>query len=265
MFFINCIAAHFFNKPIEDRVLATSYASDYKEKQAVFDGILQSKQALTASLTSADFQSEDIKSRMVAFNEQELKVRNEAKEVIRQALPDAETNDRDYVFLHFVLNYLPVGLIGLLLAVVFSATMSSTSAELTALASTSTIDWFQRLNKNTLSGEQVIFYTRAFTLLWGIFAIAFAMYGSMFENLIQFVNLIGSLFYGTILGVFLCAFYLKYLHGSAVFIAAIISEIVVITLYNITDIGFLWFNLIGCGLVVSLASIWTAGRSLVKA
>lgn len=255
----------FFNKPIEDRVLATSYASDYKEKQAVFDGILQSKQALTASLTSADFQSEDIKSRMVAFNEQELKVRNEAKEVIRQALPDAETNDRDYVFLHFVLNYLPVGLIGLLLAVVFSATMSSTSAELTALASTSTIDWFQRLNKNTLSGEQVIFYTRAFTLLWGIFAIAFAMYGSMFENLIQFVNLIGSLFYGTILGVFLCAFYLKYLHGSAVFIAAIISEIVVITLYNITDIGFLWFNLIGCGLVVSLASIWTAGRSLVKA
>lgn len=198
--FINCIAAHFFNKPIEDRVLATSYASDYKEKQAVFDGILQSKQALTASLTSADFQSEDIKSRMVAFNEQELKVRNEAKEVIRQALPDAETNDRDYVFLHFVLNYLPVGLIGLLLAVVFSATMSSTSAELTALASTSTIDWFQRLNKNTLSGEQVIFYTRAFTLLWGIFAIAFAMYGSMFENLIQFVNLIGSLFYGTILG-----------------------------------------------------------------
>lgn len=255
----------FFNKPIEDRVLATSYASDYKEKQAVFDGILQSKQALTASLTSADFQSEDIKSRMVAFNEQELKVRNEAKEVIRQALPDAETNDRDYVFLHFVLNYLPVGLIGLLLAVVFSATMSSTSAELTALASTSTIDWFQRLNKNTLSGEQVIFYTRAFTLFWGIFAIAFAMYGSMFENLIQFVNLIGSLFYGTILGVFLCAFYLKYLHGSAVFIAAIISEIVVITLYNITDIGFLWFNLIGCGLVVSLASIWTAGRSLVKA
>ena len=255
----------FFNKPIEDRVLATSYASDYKEKQAVFDGILQSKQALTASLTSADFQSEDIKSRMVAFNEQELKVRNEAKEVIRQALPDAETNDRDYVFLHFVLNYLPVGLIGLLLAVVFSATMSSTSAELTALASTSTIDWFQRLNKNTLSGGQVIFYTRAFTLLWGIFAIAFAMYGSMFENLIQFVNLIGSLFYGTILGVFLCAFYLKYLHGSAVFIAAIISEIVVITLYNITDIGFLWFNLIGCGLVVSLASIWTAGRSLVKA
>ena len=255
----------FFNKPIEDRVLATSYASDYKEKQAVFDGILQSKQALTASLTSADFQSEDIKSRMIAFNEQELKVRNEAKEVIRQALPDAETNDRDYVFLHFVLNYLPVGLIGLLLAVVFSATMSSTSAELTALASTSTIDWFQRLNKNTLSGEQVIFYTRAFTLLWGIFAIAFAMYGSMFENLIQFVNLIGSLFYGTILGVFLCAFYLKYLHGSAVFIAAIISEIVVITLYNITDIGFLWFNLIGCGLVVSLASIWTAGRSLVKA
>lgn len=255
----------FFNKPIEDRVLATSYASDYKEKQAVFDGILQSKQALTASLTSADFQSEDIKSRMVAFNEQELKLRNEAKEVIRQALPDAETNDRDYVFLHFVLNYLPVGLIGLLLAVVFSATMSSTSAELTALASTSTIDWFQRLNKNTLSGEQVIFYTRAFTLLWGIFAIAFAMYGSMFENLIQFVNLIGSLFYGTILGVFLCAFYLKYLHGSAVFIAAIISEIVVITLYNITDIGFLWFNLIGCGLVVSLASIWTAGRSLVKA
>ena len=87
----------------------------------------------------------------------------------------------------------------------------------------------------------------------------------MFEHLIQFVNLIGSLFYGTILGVFLCAFYLKYLHGSAVFIAAIISEIVVITLYNITDIGFLWFNLIGCGLVVSLASIWTAGRSLVKA
>ncbi len=120
------------------------------------------------------------------------------------------------------------------------------------------IDWAQRLNVNKLSEGQVIRYTRWFTVFWGIFAVGFAWYASLFENLIQFVNLVGSLFYGTILGVFISAFYLKFLKGSAVFYAAIASEITVITLNQTTKIGFLWYNLIGCALVILLATLYSA-------
>ncbi|MEO5581340.1 MAG: sodium:solute symporter, partial [Saprospiraceae bacterium] len=191
------------------------------------------------------------------LDKQESQVRSEAKTIIKKALPSAQTNDRDYIFLYFVLNHLPMGLVGLLLAVVFAATMSSTSAELSALAGTMAVDWAQRLSQNTLDSRRIIRYTRLFTVFWGMFAIVFAWYGNLFENLIQFVNLIGSLFYGTILGVFVAAFYFKYLKGTAVFYAAIITEVIVIILNKTTDIGFLWFNLIGCGLVISIASLFS--------
>lgn len=141
------------------------------------------------------------------------------------------------------------------MAVVFAATMSSTSAEITALASTTSIDWYQRLYKKEPDDLTAIRHMRIFTAIWGVIAIGFALYAGLFENLIQLVNLIGSLFYGTILGIFLTAFFLKSTTGTGVFIAAIISEIAVITLYNLSDIGFLWYNIVGCSLVAFFALI----------
>ncbi len=246
----------FFNKPIEDKVLQSSYASVYKEKQSALTLIIDQKKSIQSDLLQQDIASPTLKNQLKELNNAESTLRTEARSIIKQAVPAAETNDRDFIFLHFVLNHLPIGLIGLLLAVVFAATMSSTSAELSALASTMTVDWAQRLTPRSFDQQEIIKYTRMFTLLWGLFAIGFAMFGSLFENLIQFVNLIGSLFYGTILGVFVSGFYLKYLKGSSVFYAAVISEITVLILNKTTDIGFLWFNLIGCGLVIGLASLF---------
>lgn len=249
----------FFNQQVEAKILSSIHATAYQEKQMTLAEISKGKQEVQTQLLQAGTEDPGMRTRLQNLLQQENTVRTEGKAIIKQALPDTETNDRDFIFLHFVLNHLPMGLIGLLLAVVFAATMSSTSAEITALAGTSTIDWVHRLFKRRkLDDLMIIFLTRVFTVAWGLFAIGFAMYATLFENLIQFVNLIGSLFYGTILGVFLCAFYLKYTRGHAVFVAAILSEITVIALYNITDIGFLWFNLIGCGLVVLIALILSA-------
>ncbi len=252
----------FFNKQVEDRVLNSNFSNQYKEKQAALTAVFQEKLSIQNDLlknVTPDIQSS--RNRLDVLNAQELSLREESKDIIKQALPGTETNDRDYVFLHFVLNYLPKGLIGLLLAVVFSATMSSTSAEITALSTTTYIDWFKRLKKsNAVPATGSVNIIRMFTILWGVIAICFAMYAGLFENLIQFVNIIGSLFYGTILGIFLAAFFLKNVSGTAVFMAAIISEAVVIYLYNFSSIGFLWYNLIGCGLVMLgafiLSFIW---------
>ncbi len=246
----------FFNRPIEEKVLQTSLANTYKEKQASLNLVFDQKKIIQQDLLQQSIADPVLKNKLSDLNRQESTIRSEAKEIIKQAVPNAETNDRDFIFLHFVLNHLPIGLIGLLLAVVFAATMSSTSAELSALSSTTTIDWIQRLKKKEMDSQEIIAHSRLFTVVWGLFAIGFAMYGSLFENLIQFVNLIGSLFYGTILGVFVAGFYFKYLKGSSVFYAAIISETTILVLHKTTDIGFLWFNLIGCGLVIMLASIF---------
>ncbi len=248
----------FFNKPVEEKVLTTSFESQYRQKQAELKSILDLKsQKQKEFLTSY---SPTLSSEIKNLNAQEFKVRNEGKAIIKQALPKTETNDKDYVFLYFVLNQLPAGLIGLLLAVVFSATMSSTSAELSALAGTSVIDWFQRLKRRTFRPTELIVYKRWLILAWGIFAIMFAMYGNLIENLIQFVNLVGSLFYGTILGVFISAFYFKSIKSTPVFWGAIVSELVVFALNSFTDISFLWFNLIACALVIGIG--WAGSMSL---
>lgn len=170
-----------------------------------------------------------------------------------QANPKAETKDTDYIFITFIMNHLPHGLIGLLLAVIFSAAMSSTSSEINALASTTVVDIYKRYIRADGSDKHYVFISKAFTVGFGVLAIIFATWASLFENLIQLVNILGSLFYGTILGVFLCAFYIKYVKGNAVFIAALIAESCVITMWLTTDVPFLWFNVIGCLLVVVLA------------
>lgn len=184
-----------------------------------------------------------------------LSINDQAALLVASVSPDLETNDTDYVFITFVMNHLPSGIVGLLLAVIFSAAMSSTSSELNALASTTTVDIYKRSVNSKGSGSHYLKASRLFTLMWGLIAIAFATFASLVDNLIEFVNILGSLFYGTILGVFLAAFYIKYIKGTAIFIAALIAEATVIYLFFNYDIGYLWFNVIGCFGVVILAVI----------
>ena len=150
------------------------------------------------------------------------------------------------------MDHLPKGVVGLLLAVIFSAAMSSTASELNALASTTAVDIYKRSIKPAASGKHYVIASKLFTVFWGGLAILFAMYASLFENLIEFINILGSLFYGTILGVFLVAFYINYIQSNAVFIAAILAEIIVIVVFRTTGISYLWYTVIGCGSVVMI-------------
>ena len=178
--------------------------------------------------------------------------RQQAKDLITKVDPTQETNDKDYVFISFILGYLPTGLIGLLLAVIFSAATSSTASELNALAATSTVDLYQR-NVQDKTAAHYVTASRTFTFIWGIIAILFASIGNLFENLIQLVNIIGSVFYGTILGIFLVAIFIKYVQGKAVFWAALISEAIILCLFYSDVVSFLWLNVIGALLTVLFA------------
>ncbi|MEM6769565.1 MAG: sodium:solute symporter, partial [Bacteroidota bacterium] len=171
---------------------------------------------------------------------------------------EAIVEDRDYVFITFVINYLPIGLVGLLLAVIFSAAMSSTSSELSALATTSMIDIYKRSFVPDREDQHYFTTSKVLTIAWGCVALAFAAFANLFDNLIQAVNIIGSLFYGVILGVFAVAFFLKSIGGRAVLIAALVAQVFVAATfiadaYEVIDLAYLWLNLIGCMLTVLLA------------
>jgi len=195
---------------------------------------------------------------------QNLAQRAAAKELISKADPDQESNDKDYVFISFILNYLPTGLIGLLLAVIFSAAMSSTASELNALAATTTVDLYLRNNPNKSEAHYVL-ASKGFTLIWGLIALVFAAIGDLFENLIQLVNIIGSVFYGTILGIFLVALFFKSIKGKAVFWAAVLSETMILILFFNEAVSFLWLNLIGALITVLLGFLLQAFFKINKA
>ncbi len=241
-----------FNPKSLQAVQNSSYAESFRLLENKNQILQQKKQAI---LIHADFFSDtNLQEEFKLLNSQEKLQREEAKEIISKADSNIETNDKDYVFISYVLNYLPNGLIGLLLAVIFSAAMSSTASELNALAATTTVDLYRR----NLEGKSEIHYVNAskgFTLLWGVFAIAFASIGNLFENLIQLVNIIGSLFYGTILGVFLVALFIKNIKGKAIFYATILSETLIIAIYFQEVVSYLWLNLIGVVLTIIIAQV----------
>ena len=166
----------------------------------------------------------------------------------------SETNDTNYIFLSFVTRYLPVGLVGLILAAILSASMSASSSELNALASVTVIDIYKRLVRRNAPDRHYVRVSKAATVFWGVYAIAFAQFANHLGSLIEAVNIMGSLFYGTILGIFLIAFYFKRIGGNATFIAAIIAELTVLSCHFFTKIPYLWFTVIGCALVLSLAA-----------
>ncbi|HEX9980274.1 MAG TPA: sodium:solute symporter [Flavobacterium sp.] len=196
-----------------------------------------------------------LRKKLVALSGKEKDLREQARELISKADSKAEINDKDYVFLHFIINYLPQGLIGLLLAVILSAAMSSSASGLTALASTTAIDIYKRNIRGEKSEKHFVNATRFFTLVWGIIAILFACVGTLFENLIQLVNIVGSIFYGTVLGIFLVGFYIRSVAASAIFWGAVISQLAIFYIYYLDIVSFLWLNFIGALLTVLLSII----------
>ena len=233
----------------ELKAVKNTHAENFQAKKAKV-------QALVAALEEGNVSSSELNERVSAIKQHLAKRQQLDKEVaglIEKAAPDAKTENSDYVFLNFVVNYLPTGIVGLLLAVIFSAAMSSTAAELNALASTTTVDLYKRNRKAEQTDKHLLQASRIFTVLFGGLAITFALTASLFENLIEAINILGSLFYGTILGIFLVAFFIRNVGANATFIAALLAESLVLALYYTSDIGYLWFNFIGCTAVTVLS------------
>jgi len=250
----------FFNKVVKDKVYTTEFSEAFQlvEEQHgnKFDEKLGKIDELILAFDSDDEKQIDELSLEVKGLEQEMRdLENEASILISKADPSAETEDRDYIFLSFVMQHMPHGIVGLLLAVIFSAAMSSTSSELNALGSTTTIDFYKRNFSRNGSEREYLIASKVFTMIWGLLAISFAAFASQLENLIQAVNILGSLFYGTILGLFVVSFYIKFVKGTAVFIAGIIGQAFIVYCFFFTEIAYLNFNIIGTITVVLISVI----------
>ena len=201
--------------------------------------------------------SKKLESEIIELHKKEKKIRQNVKDISNEVGPSSiESNDLDYIFIFFILNYLPHGIIGLLLAVILSAAMSSTASELNALSTTTVIDIYKRNHNIKKSEKHYLKASKWFTVMWGLIAIIFASFGSLFENLIELVNLIGSIFYGTILGIFIVAFFFKQVKGNHVFYAACISQILIFIIYASSEIGYLWLNFIGAIITILLSNIF---------
>ncbi len=250
-----------FNPTNERMVMDSQYASEYKVLDQEKDLLMGQIQTLQLTYLDAEdpAQKDLLQKEISALNTRQLSLRKEARELILAADKDAETNDKDYVFIHFILTQLPVGLIGLLLAVILSAAMSSTASEINALGATTAVDLYQR-HRPGHSEKHYLKITRYFTLIWGVIAILVACTAPLFDNLIQLVNIIGSIFYGNILGVFLAAFFIRPIKGPSIFWAALINQAFVITLFvldlfEVIKLPYLWLNVIGCVAVIIIAFI----------
>ncbi|RKO70543.1 sodium:solute symporter [Sphingobacterium puteale] len=241
----------FFNQVEVQKLKESQYAASYQELEQKHTQLFQQRESLVNGLSTALDQEDrdDIeasRSALHQLNAQMQQVKDSTLTLIKKNNPAAETNDNNYVFLSFVTKAFPKGLIGLLIAVIFLASMGSTASAINSLASTTTIDIYKRFINRNATEKQDLFWSRIFTLIWGIFTVVIALYANRLGNLLEAVNILGSLFYGTILGIFIVAFYLHKIQGKAVFIAAVLSEIMVIGIWYLDKIPFLWLNLIGC-------------------
>lgn len=250
----------FFNPVEEANVKNSRYSQQYLTLNNQYEEVYSEKQSdIRKMLIAIENDNEDeatsYEKKIEAHHQKSEEIKNEAKQLIQKANNTADTNDTNYIFITFVVNFLPIGLIGLILAAIISASMSSTSAELNALASTTVVDIYKRMIKKDADDSHYLLVSKLATVFWGIYAIIFAMFANRLGTLIEAVNILGSLVYGTILGIFLVAFYFKKIGGTPTFIAALIAEAAVLSFYLFSDIPFLWFNVIGCVLVIGGALI----------
>lgn len=249
----NTSPLHFNPSAVKD-VLNSPYAQQYQDLQNKKNALEMAikEQQLNYAVLENESQKQTALIDIKTLQSQEITLRTASKDLIKKANPKAETNDKDYVFIHFILNNLPRGFIGLLLAVILSAAMSSTASELNALGSTTTIDLYKR-NIRGRSDKHYLWASKGFTMLWGIIAIAVACVANLFENLIELVNIIGSIFYGNVLGIFLLAFFFTYVKSRAVFIAAICTQVIIVYIWWIDLMPYLWLNVVGACLVIAIA------------
>jgi SSS family solute:Na+ symporter len=243
------------------------YKKEYQNLQKDLDKLSEDEKVINLlyiDQLNQDYDNPTLRKELVDLALKEKDLRAQAREIISKVDKNSETNDKDYVFFYFILHYLPKGLIGLLLAVIISAAMSSTASGLNALASTTAIDIYKRNVKGAKTDKHYLNATKFFTLMWGVIAIAFACIATLFENLIQLVNIIGSIFYGTVLGIFLVGFYIKKVQGKAIFYSAVISQTAIILIYYFAifiypsgeeKLGYLWLNFIGAMLTIVLSYV----------
>ena len=259
-----------FNPNNKIAIEKSKYKNEYHDLEKKLETLSEDKKVINLlyiDQLNQDYYNPILRKELVAISTKEKDLRDHAKEIILKADNDSETNDKDYVFFHFILNYLPKGLIGLLLAVIISAAMSSTASGLNALASTTAIDIYKRNVKEQKTEKHYLNVTKFFTFFWGIVAILFACVGTLFENLIQLVNIIGSIFYGTVLGIFLVGFYIKFIKAKAIFYSAFITQLTIFVIYYFSifiypsgeeKLGYLWLNFIGALMTIVLSALLQA-------
>jgi Na+/proline symporter len=231
------------------RALEARHAVAFSEKREEVEGLLR---AMRAGDEAAE---RDARDRVEAADDRMNDVRVEAIELLHRRDPAMDPSDTNFVFLRFIIDYLPQGVVGLLIVMVFFASMNSTSSELNALASTTVVDIYRRLIRSDATDRHYVFVAKLATVLWGAFAIGFAQYASRLGTLVEAVNILGSIFYGTILGIFLLAFYARRVSGTATFAAALVAEAVVVFCFFRLEISYLWYNLLGCAVVCVLAPV----------
>lgn len=230
------------------RAIEAQHASAVAQSQSAIRAWLQARAADDAAREAS------ARAAMIAADDRARAVRADAKAALAAADPRAKTKDSDYVFVTFILTQLPHGAVGLVVAVMFAAALSSKASELAALGTTTTIDFWRHFRPLAAADEaRNVRVARCFTAMWGVFAVAFALFAGFAENLIEAINILGSIFYGVLLGLFVVAFFLRRVGGSAVFFAAVTAQALVISMYFSLDIGYLWYNLIGCATCIGFS------------
>jgi Na+(H+)/acetate symporter ActP len=246
----------YFNQPAYERALENGYSPQLTQLQTQFDQVFTQKRAAIRAVSTASSNERDAAmTRLRELDAQAHSLRDQTKAVLTQAGVDPKSKESDYVFITFILQQMPHGVVGLLIAVILCATMSATAAALNALGTTTEVDFYRPLIRPNASDHHYVVAAQALTAAWGLIAIGVASFASLVENLIEAGNILGSVFYGSILGLFLTAFFIRRVTGSAVFFAALIAQTLVFVLFATTNIGYLWYNFIGCAAVLILAPI----------
>ena len=250
----------FFNRYELNKLEKSSYGLELEAIKKKYSQAFNEKQERVRALEEAiefDNQPEITANRIILTEaDQRMKeIRKQAVDLMEKNDADADTNDNNYIFLSFVTRYLPQGLIGLLIAIIFLASMGSTASALNSLTSTTVVDIYKRHIHKDGTDRRYLGVSRLTTMVWGVFCILMALYASKLGNLIEAVNILGSLFYGTILGIFLVAFYFKKIGGTATFIAALVTEVIIFGIWWADLMAFLWLNVVGCVLVISISYI----------
>src|SRR5438067_4832015 len=249
----------YFNQPAYQRAVESGYGPQLTALQTQSDDVFVQKRAAIRALSSVSSnlssnERDVATTKLRALDTQAHELRSRTKSVLEQAGADPKSKESDYVFITFILQQMPHGIVGLLIAVILCATMSAMAATLNALGSTTAIDFYRPLVPNA-SDHHYVVAAKALTAAWGLIAIGVASFASLVENLIEAGNILGSLFYGSFLGLFLAAFFIRRVSGSAVFFAALLAQVLVFVLFATTNIGYLWYNFIGCAAVLILAPI----------